>query len=329
MITCIYCLEDKSEASYRKAEHVIPQSFGVFKNNFTLNQIVCDDCNKYFGDNLEIDLARYTYEGHSRFIFDVKKPEAYKSYGKKSRITIRIAEGQLKGAYAYREYSPDSNEIVLKPVPQVGFKKRDSDEYEYYLLDNIPDKKYLEENNFDLKHVQGIRAFGCEIEELKKTLLEKDISFAFGGDEIPSGKEKDLLCEMEGTIDRKLSRAVAKIGFNYLAYWQNSNFMRQKDFDIARRYIRYGEDTPYPLVRVIEKPILADEDENRRRLCHLITVNWADDKVSIVSQVSLFNWITYSIILSGGYSGEHKDIKKGHLFNTNNQEILELGTIKT
>ena len=64
---CIYCLEDKPETSYKKVEHVIPQSFGVFKNNFTLNKVVCDDCNNYFGDNLEIDLARDTYEGHSRF----------------------------------------------------------------------------------------------------------------------------------------------------------------------------------------------------------------------------------------------------------------------
>ena len=55
-------------------------------------------------------------------------------------------------------------------------------------------------------------------------------------------------------------------------------------------------------------------------------LNWADDKVSIVSQVSLFNWITYSIILSGGYSGDRRNIKKGHLFNTNTKEILKLQT---
>ncbi|MCX5804328.1 MAG: hypothetical protein NTU69_12510 [Proteobacteria bacterium] len=326
MMKCIYCLEDKPETSYRKTEHVIPQSFGVFKNNFTLNQVVCDDCNKYFGDNLEIDLARDTYEGHSRFEFNVKKPNDYKSYGKNSRIIIRVAEGPLKGTYAYREYSPDSNEIVPKPIPQVGFKKLDSDEYEYYLLDEIPDKEYLEKNNFDLKHTQAIKAFGIDVNQLEQKLSERGISFKLGGEVVPPDKSQDLLCEVEGTIDRKIFCAIAKIGFNYLAYWQGSDFMLNESFDITRRFIRYGEKPAYPLVRVLEKAILADENDKIRRLGHLVTVNWADDGVSIVSQVSLFNWITYSISLSRGYSGKRKDIKKGHFFNTNSKEILELET---
>jgi len=53
---CIYCVEDKPLTSFIKTEHVMPQSFGLFTNNFTL-KIVCDDCNKYFGDNLEIPMA--------------------------------------------------------------------------------------------------------------------------------------------------------------------------------------------------------------------------------------------------------------------------------
>ena len=326
MMKCIYCLENKPETSYRKTEHVIPQSFGVFKNNFTLNKVVCDDCNKYFGDNLEIDLARDTYEGHSRFEFNVKKPDGYKSYSKNSRIIIRIAEGPLKGTYAYREYSPDNNEIILKPTPQVGFKKLDSNEYEYYLLDGIPDKEYLEKNNFDLKHIQAIKAFGTDVNQLERKLKEKNISFKLVEEIVPPDKSDNLLCEIEGEIDSMRFRAIAKIGFNYLTFWQDTEFMCQASFDAIRRFIRYGEKTTYPLVRVIEKPILADEDSKRRRLGHLVTVNRAGDGMSIVSQVALFNWITYNISLARGYSGERRDIKKGHFFNTNSKEIYELET---
>ena len=326
MMKCIYCLENKPETSYRKTEHVIPQSFGVFKNNFTLNKMVCDDCNKYFGDNLEIDLARDTYEGQSRFQFSVKKPDEYKSYGRKSRLIIRIVEGPLKGTYAYREYSPNRKKIVLKPIPQVGFKKLNLDEYEYYLFDEIPDKRYLEENNFDLTHPHGIRAFGIDVKILEKKLSEKGFSLNPGEEYLPPNGLRNLLCEIKGTIDRKLFRAIAKIGFNYLTYWQSSDFMHQEVFDTIRRYIRYGETTSYPLVQVLEKPILADENDRKRRLGHLVTVNWAGDNVSIVSQVSLFNWITYSISLSRGYSEERRNIKKGHFFKTNSKEILELET---
>ena len=323
---CIYCLENKTETSYRKTEHVIPQSFGVFKKNFTLNKVVCDDCNKYFGDTLEIDLARDTFEGHSRFDFYVKRPNDYKSYGKKSRIIIRIVEGLLKGTYAYREYSPDSNEIILKPISQVGFKKLDSNEYEYYLLDEIPDKEYLEKNNFDLKHTQAIKAFCIDVNQLEQKLKEINISFKLGGEIVPTDKSQDLLCEIEGKIDRKIFCAIAKIGFNYLAYWQGSDFMLNESFDTARRFIRYSEKPAYPLVQILEKAILADENNEWRRLGHIVTVNWAGDNVSIVSQVSLFNWITYSISLSRGYSGERRDIKRGNFFNTVSKDILDLET---
>jgi len=326
MIKCIYCLENKPESSYKNTEHVIPEAFGRFKNNFTLNKIVCNDCNQYFGDNLELDFARDTFEGQSRVEFNIKKPEDFKSC-KESRLIIRIAEGPLKGAYVYREYSPDTNQIALKPVPQVGFKKHGLDEYEYYLLNEIPDKKNLEENNFDLTHVHAIRAFGIEENELEKKLSEKDIIFNLKGEEYLSpNKTGSALCEIEGTIDRKIFRAIAKIGFNYLTYWQGADFVHQEAFDSIRRYVRYGETASYPLVRVLEKPILADEDDERRRLGHLITVNWTADKSSIVAQISLFNWITYTVSVSREYFGEHRNIKKGHFFNTVSKEIVELET---
>lgn len=323
---CIYCLKDKPETSYKKVEHVIPQSFGLFKNNFTLIKIVCDDCNQYFGDNLEIALARDTYEGQSRFDFNLKKAEDYKSAGKKSRIVIRVADGPFKGTYAYREYSPDRNDILLKLIPQVGFRKKYSTEYEYFLLEEIPDKGYLEKNNYDLKGSKSIQAFGIEVKELEQKLNDKGISFKLGGEIVPPDKSDDLLCDFEGEIDRVIFRAIAKIGFNYLAFFQRAEFMYQKSFDAIRRFIRYGEKTSYPLVRVLEKSILADEDSRRRRLGHLVTVNWASDKVSIVSQVSLFNWITYNISLARCYSGEHTEIKNGNFFNTVSKEILELET---
>src|SRR4030042_5961695 len=141
---CIYCLEKKPIGCFKKTEHVLPQSFGRFKNNLTLNHIVCDDCNKYFGDHLEISLARDSFEGISRFEHSLKEPKEYKSPGINSRITIKVDEGPLKGAYAFLEYSADVDKILQKPAQQVGFKKIGLSEYEYFLLDKIPNKESLE-----------------------------------------------------------------------------------------------------------------------------------------------------------------------------------------
>ena len=97
---CIYCLEDQTPSCFTKVEHVVPQSFGRFENNLTLHETVCDGCNKYFGDNLEIALGRDTYEGGLRFDYELKQPSEFKSLGKKTRLTVRIHEGEFKGAYA-------------------------------------------------------------------------------------------------------------------------------------------------------------------------------------------------------------------------------------
>lgn len=322
---CIYCQKDKPEPAYEKAEHVIPQSFGRFSNNFTLRHLVCDECNQFFGDNLELALARDTLEGQSRADFGVKKAEDFKSPGRQSRVRIKIAEGNFKGAYAFRDYSEADGKVTLQPVPQIGFRQRDSGEYRYFPLSELPGKKQLEELGLDLQHPQSIRAVGLEVEELSKRLAEKDILFQPEGDVVSTSGSASVLCEVQGAIDIIIWRATAKIAFNYLAYWAGGDFVRQASFDQARNFVRHGKLAPYPLVKVGQHAILADEGMSRE-VGHLVTVGWAADKASIVSQVSLLNVFTYTICLARNYEGEKKEITRGHFFNIDDRAILELGT---
>jgi hypothetical protein len=48
---CIYC--GSAEPPREKREHVLPQSYGLFEDNWVLD-CVCDSCNQYFGDKLEL-----------------------------------------------------------------------------------------------------------------------------------------------------------------------------------------------------------------------------------------------------------------------------------
>jgi hypothetical protein len=80
-IECVYCRKEKPPSAYTEAEHVLPQSFGKFKKNFTLIRLVCDECNQFLGDNVELLLARDTLEGQSRADFGLKKARNYKSPG--------------------------------------------------------------------------------------------------------------------------------------------------------------------------------------------------------------------------------------------------------
>jgi hypothetical protein len=330
---CIYCLKDKPSGCFKKTEHVLPQSFGKFKNNLTLNiknnsklkEVVCDDCNDYFGKNLEISLGRDTFEGMARFEHEVKKPHEFKSPGKASRLKIKVDEGSFKGTFAYREYSKMDGGIIIKPVPQVGFKKSaEGAGYEYFPLDEIPDKEYLD-NNFDLKAQKSIVVLGADIEVVEKRLAEKNISFNPEGEFCPSGDNTDLGCEVTGQIDQIIFRSLAKIAFNYLTYWAGPDFVIGNPFDPIRRYIRFGEKASYPFVVIIEKAILGDEPiVGKRRVGHLITLDWSKNKLSIVSQVSLFNLMTYSVLLAKDYSGNDFVYREGSFFNIVDNNIYPL-----
>ena len=323
-IECIYCREKKPASAYTKTEHVLPQSFGKFSNNFTLIRLVCDACNQFLGDNVELILARDTLEGQSRVDFGVKKAEDFKSPGRRSRIRIKVAEGEFKGAYAFRDYSETDGSVTLQPVPQVGFRQKESLEYKYFLLDELPDKRQLEDLGLDLQRPKSIRAVGIGVEELSKKLADKGISFRHDGAVVPTNESASWLCEVQGTIDHTILRGAAKIAFNYLTYWEGGDFVRQAAFDQIRSFVRDGRLAPYPLVKIGQQPILADE-VTRRRVGHLVTVAWAADGVSIVAQVSLLNLFTYSVCLVRNYEGERRKITRGHFFNMADGEILELG----
>lgn len=102
--------------------------------------------------------------------------------------------------------------------------------------------------------------------------------------------------------------------------------MLEADLDAARRFIRSGVKPQYPLIKIRQESILGDEPiEGKRRSGHLITVDWATDRRSIVAQVSLFNWLTYSVCLARDFSGERRVIRKGHFFDPYSRQILELG----
>ena len=321
---CVYCLGDKTIDSFKKTEHVLSQSFGKFKNNFTLNKIVCDTCNQYFGDNLERPLARETLEGIERFKHNIKKGKDYKPPGKQGRISIQVNEGPFKGSYAYREYSEIEDEIVLKPAPQIGFMKVAENEYEYYLLKDVPEKDYLE-LNYDLKGMKSIVVLGCEFEDAQNCLKEKNIIFHKDGERYPSDHNSDLGCEVTGTIDQVIFRAIAKIAFNYFVYWADPELIFDSSFDPIRKYIRYGEKTTFPFVIILEKAILGDEPvEGKRRLGHIITFDWSKKRLSLVSQVSLFNWMTYSVLIAKDFEDKTVNLRKGSFFDVANNEIFEL-----
>ena len=55
-----------------------------------------------------------------------------------------------------------------------------------------------------------------------------------------------------------------------------------------------------------------------------INITFVSLKFDVVTHVSLFNWASYRVSLARNFSGEQRDIRRGHFFNVNNREILNL-----
>ena len=322
---CIYCLRELDRRSYTKVEHVLPQSFGTFEQNFTLLEVVCDECNHYFGNNLEIYLARDTYEGHLRFTHGFRDASDFKEVARSSRIAIKCVEGEYAGRYLSRRYAKDKGTVEVTLLPQVGFLIAEG-HYEYFPLDIIPSLALLQEKGFNGNRPQSIHGLAISPEALEKMLADLGIPFRVTDFDSAKDAPDSILCEFEGTIDHVIRRAIAKISFNYLAYWQGAAFLHRPEFDMARRYIRCGTLPDYPMMSIDEVAILQNEPlEGPRVLGHIITTAWTTVH-SALAQVSLFNWLTYRISLTKEFDEPRPEIRRGHIFDPVNRKIHELGS---
>ena len=54
---CIYCMKERDRSAFKGREHVLHRAFGRFKNSPTLD-CVCDKCNGYFGETMDLNYAR-------------------------------------------------------------------------------------------------------------------------------------------------------------------------------------------------------------------------------------------------------------------------------
>lgn len=302
------------------------QSFGKFEENLTLNGVVCDECNQYFGDTLELVLGRDTNEGLARVQHGVKKPKEFKAL-RKGRVVLKVAEGPFKGCHAYVEYSQTAGQVQIFRFPQVGFLTLPSNAYEFFLLDEIPSLEDLRRKGFSNSTPRSILGVEVDADILGPLLAEKGISFRLDGYFDPGPPPADILVEKSFTIDDMVRRAITKMAFNYLAKMHGAQFALHPSFDGIRRFVRYGERPSFFLFDAVDEAILEGEPiEGPRLLGNLVTLNVAIDGASLFAQVSLLNMLTYRVLLVPDFDGERPtDFSRGHYFDVSGHRIYQLG----
>jgi hypothetical protein len=317
----LYCRQNL-ESKHFNREHVLPEAFGSFEDNLVLIDTVCETCNAYFGNHLELKLARDSIEGLERYEHGIKLPNDKTSYGRGRLLTARVNDGGFyHGAEVWWGPSQDGTRLVLLPFPQIGVSY-ESGHQQWFRIDEIPTKPELHRLGFAPGTALTIKIFGADPKDVEQRLAEK--GYALSPLEIRDGAPESQEAEITitGKIDRTLMRAVAKIAYNYLAYYYRGIALMEQ-FDQIRRYVRYDETPSGAPVTLTSSDFLAGLPADRAPVVHGIGVSWRDGQA--VGQVTLFFRFHYRVVLAdGGFVVPPTVINQGHLFDPINHQIVEL-----
>jgi hypothetical protein len=323
---CVYCSPLQPASERYTDEHVIPEAFGKFKNNLVLNQGVCDGCNQFFANNLDLILGRGSVEAIRRLDFRIKPPDEADDI-LRNRISYTLSTGdQFDGLKV--ELGSEQGELVILLLPQVGFQRINGNGYVYLTERELADVSKPLPKDIDTKSQVYLVYNTDEIEQRFEQLLRarnikpQETTKVI---DLPIQRGQEVTVAVKAKLDDMIFRTISKIAFNYLVKIQGIDFAVKSNFDPIRRYIRYGEKTGYTIVDANRKPILEyDQVRYRQTNGHIITLSWSKDGRHLIGQVSLFNFVTYNVILARNYSGVLMPIRSGHLFSIETMEVQPL-----
>jgi hypothetical protein len=329
MPTCIYCLRDLPEERFNR-EHVIPQQLGSFENCPILVRTVCAECNSYFGNSLELAFGRDSIEAVYRLRHGQKRPEEFEGFNGE-RLQFRVPGNMPGGGLVLvPAASPDDNEIIMLLPAQVGVKTGSETEYVYHteedLLRHGIDR--LPPPDQEVK-LQLVAEDDTGVERIRALVLARFPKFRVEGKlDLPPPERIDgkMLVEIKSRVDRLLARAIAKVAFNYIAFQAGARFALNANFDSVRRFIRYDEggDDWREFVRILSKPLLAEETENLQvTRGHILILGWRDFETLVV-WVSPYNSMAYEVTLTRSYQGVWPPLKIGQVFDWEHHKIVPL-----
>jgi len=322
-IRCVYCLESKPPEQFNR-DHVMPELLGTFRNNLVLHEIVCTDCNGTLGKQTETVLGRGSFEGYVRFDQGVvKDPNSARRF-MRARVPIRLARGTDRAGLRV-EVVADRG-VRYRPAPQISVQHRLESAPRYLIIEEFLAASDSEIVGCEI-HVITEEG-GAEHDHLVRIVKQRVPDFEAPPPRIEKAT-RQLVLEFTHILDHALTRAFAKIAFNYLAYVAGSEFVLQRDFDEVRRFIRWSEGGPNHFVQVNDEPILAEESSHRRlQRHHLLTVQWEGrhrhGQDWIHARVAPFNLLTYHVRLCGPFRGIWRDINSGHRFDLDACDVYEL-----
>jgi hypothetical protein len=322
MAECIYCRTITDAEAFGRPEHVIPKAFGHFQANLTIF-CVCEGCNQWFGDHLEVSFSRNSGEALMRLMSGLKPhSEASDVGGHRIELTAGAGSTRFVGAKSYFTQSADGTKLVAAFVPQVGFAPTESDEPILFA-----------ESALTREIVEQYASYECLIigeteddyERLSATLRElgcraDSVLWWHTNPSLPLVLEP---LNVNYRLDDVVFRTIGKIAFNYLAVATDATFCLQSDLDPFRRFVRYGEGDWRSFIAISQEPLLFDERRSgvRQTRGHLLAVTWPVGNESPTASVHLLNDIHYHVRFAHRVHALWRDLRLGHHFDVKTLKI--------
>ena len=308
MPRCIYCTVEKDEDGFNR-DHVIPEAFGLFDGNFVLT-CVCVACNQFFGDTLELKLARDSLEGHDRVRVGLKDATDFRSLGKRSTTYVEFdGDSAVAGARGYLLAPKEGPELATTVMPRVGFRRDPGGPFEWFPIDRLPNQEELLARGYRRGEPLHMQTQGeASIEEFRAALSTRGLTFTVDSEIAPLRGR--VHAEVVFKVDRPEFRAHTKIALNYLAAVAGPEVALLPCFDQARRFVRYDEGS-----NPVAPPRRARPHPSG---CHYLSVQNVGDKV--VAHLSLLMRVAYYTITLAP-EGFSLPLASAHFFNTDTRDV--------
>jgi len=319
---CIYC---KRSAIPFNREHVIPEAFGSYgSDTMVLNDAVCQECNSRLGAEIDQVLSRDSYEAL------IRANSLPQGRGTGERFQPRRAWGNLPdheswGVVRGARFVIDWNTHRPKLLSQIIVRTREGVVHTF-LAHEFPEIDNALLKDLPPGAVQIVGTDTAEVEQLMELVRNRGIQLREREtvSAPPAALQGEVRTVIEGRIDIKTWRAIAKIAFNYLAFHEGVEFVLSDRFDPIRNYIT-GVRTDRAMVRLLNAPILTEETYHWRAFDgHLVA--YQTEGRSLRGKVSLYNSITYEVMLCGDL-GLFLPLKNGHAFDPIGSRASPLASI--
>lgn len=321
---CIYCLALKAKSRFN-VEHLLHSSMTKgFKNNLTLIDLVCSDCNQFFGDSIDQTFGRSGPQGLLRFDHGMKPLKQLREFdGRSTSQKIQSLDPYYDGATVINVIRGDRREYDY--LPQVQFERKDGT----YLRLTINQLSNLENVLADTS-LTGVVGFLGDAEEIQKVFSAAIQKLGRAWEPVKYIAPGEHPVFFQHNLSDHEARAISKVAFNYLVFVTQSQAPElafQKCFDPIRTFIKSGLITDLqPKIGFVQAAAIPYLGSTALSSCHLVAmdaIQLSKDQNYVACIVNLFQQVTFIVYLSWNFGVSWK-FASAHCWNLNSRKISHI-----